>query len=92
MKAVFKADKAYTQVCKQEVMTMRDAYSDTMATHKGEEPKFIGKNFDVGVNDTILWSFSEGADHNQLTLTDPEEIERFREFVKDHPQFEEVEA
>ena len=39
---------------------------------------------------TAVYFFCEGADHNQITLTDPEDIIRVRERIASDPDYTEI--
>jgi hypothetical protein len=39
---------------------------------------------------TAVYFFCEGADHNQITLTDPEDIIRVRERIANDPDYTEI--
>lgn len=43
----------------------------------------------IGTN-TAVYFFCEGADHNQITLTDPEDIIRVRERIANDPDYTEI--
>ena len=78
MKAVYQSEKPYFQLSKGDVNNRVMVYSE------GKDPSFVG----VGVHHTMFherlefYSFSEGNEHNQLTLTDPTEIQNMREYIK----------
>lgn len=59
--------------------------------HKSIESEFNGKGKQVliGTN-TAVYFFCEGADHNQITLTAPEDIIRVREWIKNNPDYTEI--
>ena len=44
----------------------------------------------IELNRLQEYVFSEGKDHNQLTLTDPTEIENMRIYIKDHNNITEI--
>lgn len=48
-----------------------------------------GKQELIGTN-TAVYFFCEGADHNQITLTDPEDIIRVRERIANDPDYTEI--
>lgn len=43
----------------------------------------------IGTN-TAVYFFCEGVDHNQITLTDPEDIIRVRERIANDPDYTEI--
>lgn len=48
-----------------------------------------GKQVLIGTN-TAVYFFCEGADHNQITLTDAEDIIRVRERIANDPDYTEI--
>ena len=48
-----------------------------------------GKQELIGTT-TAVYFFCEGADHNQISLTDPEDIIRVRERIKNDPDYTEI--
>lgn len=57
----------------------------------GVEPKKNGAGKRVCVGSThYRYFFCSGEDHNQLTLTDPEDIIRVRERIKNDPDYTEI--
>lgn len=48
-----------------------------------------GKQELIGTT-TAVYFFCEGADHNQITLTDPEDIIRVRERIANDPDYTEI--
>ena len=48
-----------------------------------------GKQELIGTT-TAVYFFCEGADHNQITLTAPEDIIRVREWIKNNPDYTEI--
>ena len=82
MKAIFEAKKPYHFLMKGEVnnkvSVMGQAYIKGVYFPTGEP---------AGTKITTLsldsYIFQEGEEHNQLTLTDPVEIENMRKYIKD---------
>lgn len=48
-----------------------------------------GKQELIGTT-TAVYFFCEGADNNQITLTDPEDIIRVREWIANDPDYTEI--
>lgn len=82
MEALFRAPKPYAEVNILYPVYAEDNKGIELYTNR-RGLVFIGTNTDV-------FYFCEGADHNQLTLTDLTRILRLREWIKGHPEYVEV--
>ena len=59
--------------------------------NRGIESELNGKGKQVFIGTAIsVYYFCEGADHNQITLTAPEDIIRVREWIKNDPAYTEI--
>ena len=95
MRAVYESDKPYTQIGYWDVNATVPAYSEAKITKNGiiMDPQIVGSK--VNLPDSIMerarvYLFSEGLDHNQLTLTDPREILNMRAFIRSKDQIKEI--
>ncbi len=88
MKAVFQSDKSCFQIAKSSFVGVIDVFSEeqTLYSESGQKVTYklekVGKRSTIPPKDDISYIFQEGKNHNQLTLTDPEEIAGMREFIK----------
>lgn len=59
--------------------------------NRGIESEFNGKGKQVFIGTAIaVYCFCEGAEHNQISLTDPEDIIRVRERIANDPDYTEI--
>lgn len=59
--------------------------------NRGIESELNGKENQVFIGTAIaVYCFCEGADRNQITLTDPEDIIRVREWIANDPDYTEI--
>lgn len=87
MRAVYESDKPYTQIGYWDTNSTVPVHSEAKLTKNGiiMDPQIVGSK--VNLPDSIteqarFYIFSEGENHNQLTLTDPREILNMRDFIK----------
>lgn len=95
MRAVYESTQPYLQVGYWDVNATVPAYSEAKITKNGiiMDPQIVGSK--VNLPDSIMerarvYLFSEGLDHNQLTLTDPREILNMRSFISGRDQIKEL--
>lgn len=83
MEARFSCEKKYYQIMKSAVMTHKTVYNSDGKV-AGEGCKAVPPAEDCS------WLFGKGENHDELILTDPEEISAMREYIKIHSQFKEI--
>lgn len=83
MEAVFRAPAPYAEV--------NITYPVYAESNRKIELRVNGKGAMqcIGTN-TAVYRFCNGADHNQITLTDTTNILRLRDWITRHPEFVEV--
>lgn len=83
MEAVFRATTPYSQLC--------ITYPVYAPVNSGIESEHNGRGGQkiVGTS-TAIYIFSDGKDCNQITLVEPVDIIRVREWVKNDPEYIEV--
>ena len=82
MKAIYQSKTAYLQLSKGDVNRCSPVMGQTIVKGKYIE---TGKKVGTVVADGVkldFYVFKEGADHNQLTLTDPTEIKNMRAYIE----------
>lgn len=87
MRAVYESTQPYLQVGYWDVNATVPAYSEAKITKNGVivAPEEVGTIVNLPESElerNRSYLFSEGENHNQLTLTDPREILNMREFIK----------
>ena len=85
MRAVYQSTQAYLSLSYYDVNNytpiMSDGYFDKQGIY--HNPYVLGSCVEVAVGHNIKsYTFTEGENHNQLTLTDPTEIRNMRAYIK----------
>ena len=96
MIAIFQCSIPYLQIRGLSVMGERPSFSeaDTYYSESGypdkHERAFVGTYLEDRKGIRESFDFFEGERHNRLTLSDPEEIEAFRSFIKSREYIREI--
>jgi hypothetical protein len=95
MRAVFRAPNPYHQLGFDEVNNREPVLSEGYYKSADGGKKIFVQGHIVGVSvrhslDPQMYIFSEGEDHNELTLTEPIEILNMRDWLKARKDFIEV--
>lgn len=81
MRAVYQSTQAYLQLSKGDVNRNIPVMGQTVIKGKYYETgKIVG--YTVPDQELDFYLFNEGEKHNQLTLTDPTEIQNMRDYIK----------
>ncbi len=80
MKAIFQSKQSYLHLSKGTVNSYKPVTGQAIVANRYVE---TGKKVGDVVTDPTLeaYTFMYGADHNQITLTDPTEIENMRAYI-----------
>ena len=98
-KAVFQSEKAYYSVPHEELFRVGVVHDPYKPTEDGKGRVFIGSQEEwealQKLSDPEMvngsYTFSEGADHNQLTVERDDVIEAMREYIKGNKSIVELE-
>ncbi len=97
MRAIFQSNKAYLQIMRSAIMTVAPVYCETGEYYSESGIRVKVRREMVGTSiravspgEDCSLIFCEGNKHNQLTLTDPAEIEAMRKFAEDRHDIWEI--